>query len=114
MIHTYRQCSQDMRRDQGSRPRLAKGMDISKLHATQTAVTNFMLDTIRSINAHTYRVYPGAKNKSNPAYPNVNSSAATKVIRPATMSMWEKANILPLNWQIDTMMRQARATYFGT
>ena len=114
MIHTYRQCAGELLKDQGRKKRTTTNMDIHRLHSTQTAVTNFMLDTIRSIKAHTYRVYPGAKNKANPSYPNVNSSSASKIVRTATRSMWEIANVMPLRIQLKTMMNQARATYCGS
>ena len=114
LIHTYRANNEDMTREQSRTARKHMRFDISKKHDSLDAVKSFILHMIREVKADTYRVYSGKAHKANPAYLDASAASSRKTERKEVMTFWERSTTITLNKQLYTMMKQAKATYFGT
>jgi hypothetical protein len=114
LIHTYRSNNDDISNDQFRKTRPNKRYNLQKKHETLAAVQAFMLHTIRQIKAGTHTIYSGKRDKHNPAYHGAAAAASRLVPRTETSSMWELSTAVPLNSKVNTMRKQALATYFGT
>jgi hypothetical protein len=67
--HQYRAVADDVRKDEGRKRRNPHNdYKLDKRVLAQTKVTAFMLDAIVKIEAGTYQVYTGKREKTNPAY----------------------------------------------
>ena len=113
LIHTYRANNEDIMNDELRKARPHKRYSLHKKHATLDAIRAFMLHVIRQVKADTYKVYPGKPDKHNPAFKSAAVASALMIGRVATKSMWDLANVIPLNTQINKMRKEARATYMG-
>lgn len=114
LIHTYRANNEDIMNDQYRKARPHKRYSIDKKHATLDAIRAFMLHVIRQVKADSFKVYSGKADKHNPMFKSAKEASAALMIRSeTTKSMWDLANEIPLNNQINNMRKQARATYMG-
>ena len=88
--HHYRAVAKEIRIDEQRKQRAPTGYTmLAKRELAQTKVTDFMLATIASIEANTYRIYSGKTNKTNPAYqPKSNESADAREERKSCLSFW--------------------------
>ena len=88
--HHYRAVAKEIRIDEQRKQRAPTGYTmLAKRELAQTKVTDFMLATIASIEANTYRIYSGKTNKTNPAYqPKSNESADAREERKNCLSFW--------------------------